>query len=185
MGRLVAIDGWVWTLIDKAECTWRSRRLTVGVAPPLGVVLDVRLAGARDCERPRWDVLGDDRSGAGVRLVADRDRRDERRVDRRADVGADRRAVLGAAIVVGGDRGGAEVRAPPDVRVPDVAQVRDLRALADVGVLDLDERAGLRALAQERAGPQVGERPDRAAGPDLAAVHVRVHDRHAVAQDSI
>src|SRR3954452_25568572 len=168
MGRLVAIDGWVWTLIDKAECTWRSRRLRVGVAPPLGVVLDVRLAGARDRERPGRDVVGDDRSGAGVRLVADRYRGDERRVDRRADVRPDRRAVLVAPVVVGGDRRGAQVRAGPDVRVPDVAQVRHLRALADVRILDLDERPRLRPLAQEGARAQVGERPDRGAGPDLA-----------------
>src|SRR3954468_21492760 len=154
MGRLVAIDGWVWTLIDKAECTWRSRRLRVGVAPPLGVVLDVRLTGPRDRERPGRDVVRDDRAGAGVRLVADRHRRDERGVDRRADVRADRRAVLVAPVVVGGDRGGAEVRAGPDVGVADVAQVRHLRALADVRVLDLDERARPGPLPQKGPPPQ-------------------------------
>src|SRR3954465_8688159 len=182
MGRLVAIDGWVWTLIDKAECTWRSRRLSVGVAPPLGLVLDVRLAGAGGRERPRGDVVGDDRSGAGVRLVADRHRRDERRVDRRADVGADRRAVLVATVVIRRDRRGAQVRAGPDVGVTDVAQVRHLRALADVRVLDLDERPRLGPLAQEGAGAEVGEWPHRGAGPYLAPLQVGVDDGHAVAE---
>ena len=74
--------------------------------------------------------------------------------------GADRRAVLVDAVVVGGDRGGAEVRALADVGVADVGEVRDLGARADVGVLDLDERADLRALAQDGAGAQVGERAD-------------------------
>src|SRR6185436_21010682 len=67
----------------------------------------------------------------------------------------------------------------------DVAEMRDLRALADVGVLDLDERAGLRALAQERPGPQVRERTDRRAGPDLTLLEVGVHDRDLVAERGV
>ena len=64
---------------------------------------------------------------------------------------ADHRAVLAAAVVVGGDRAGADVRARADVGVADVGEVRDLGARADVGVLDLHERAGLGALVQRGA----------------------------------
>ena len=84
----------------------------------------------------------------------------KRRVDAAPHARADRRAVLVATVVVGGDRAGAEVGARPDVGVAEVGEVRHLRALADVGVLDLDERADLRAVAQHRAGAQVGERAD-------------------------
>src|SRR4051812_23668688 len=99
MGRLVAIAGCVWRLIDTAECTAPSGRLRVWLATSRGVVLDVRLAGAGDGQRARRDVLGHHRSGPGVGLVADGHRGDERRVDRRPDVRADRRAVLLATVV--------------------------------------------------------------------------------------
>ena len=148
---------------DDAQSTRGSRRRVrrLALLLALGVALDVGLALAGDPEGAGRHVLGDRRVGAGVGAVADVDRRDEGRVDRRADVRADRRAVLAAAVVVGGDGRGAEVRVRPDVGVADVAEVRDLRALADVGVLDLDEGAGLGALAQQRAGAQVGERARR------------------------
>ena len=43
--------------------------------------------------------------------------------------------------------------------------MRHLRALADAGVLDLDERAGLRARLEHGAGAEVAERPDEASSP--------------------
>ena len=52
---------------------------------------------------------------------------------------------------------------------------------ADVGVLDLDERARLGALAQDGPGAQVGERPDADAIADDGSVEVGVEDRRAVA----
>ena len=105
-----------------------------------------------------------------------RHRRHERHVHARAHALADRRAVLALAVVVGGDRARAQIGPLAHVRIADVGQVRDLRAGADVGVLDLHERPHLRALAQDRrrdAGrrtarrsrrPRARSRPGRSAG---------------------
>ena len=71
---------------------------------------------------------------------------------------ADLRAVLVLAVVVRGDRARAEVHARSDVGVADVRQVRDLRSLADLGVLDLDVGADLHARGQARPRSDVRER---------------------------
>ena len=126
---------------------------------------------------PGGHVVGDHRACARVRAVAETDRRDEHRVDADERAGADRGAVLVLAVVVGGDRSGADVGPLADVGVADVGQVRDLRAGADVRVLDLDERAGLRSLAQHGARPQVRERPDADPVADVGPVEIGVDDR--------
>ena len=54
----------------------------------------------------------------------------------------------------------ADVRVLADLGVADVRQVRHLRALADARVLDLHERACLRARLEHRAGAKVTERAD-------------------------
>ena len=52
--------------------------------------------------------------------VADRDRRDQRRVGADEGAGTDHRAVLAEAVVIAGDCAGADVRAGADVGVADV-----------------------------------------------------------------
>ncbi len=47
-----------------------------------------------------------------------------------------------------------------DVRIAEIREVRNLRALADAGVLELDERSRLRPGLENGAGPEVAERPD-------------------------
>ena len=82
--------------------------------------------------------------GAGVRTVAELDRRDQRPCWTLVCTPSPTVVrCLFVAVVVGGDRAGAEVGAGADLGVADVGEVRDLRALADLGVLDLDERADL------------------------------------------
>ena len=78
-----------------------------------------------------------------------------------------RGAVLVAAVVVRGDRAGADVGARTDLGVAHVREVGQLGALADLGVLGLDEaaRPGRRA-ARTRAGAEVGERAHVHVGPD-------------------
>src|SRR4051812_44116202 len=117
-------------------------------ALPVRVALDVALALARDPERARRDVLGDDGARPGVGAVAHGDGRDERRVDRDPHLAADGRPVLVDPVVVGGDGPGPEVGALPHLGVADVGQVRHLRAGADDGVLDLYEGPGLGPLAE-------------------------------------
>src|SRR6476661_1906761 len=69
-----------------------------------GVALDVALPFPGDSERAGRDVVGDHRARPRVGAVADLDRRHKRRVDADPHVAADRRAVLGEAVVIGGDR---------------------------------------------------------------------------------
>ena len=63
--------------------------------------------------------------------------------------------------------------------------MRHLRALADVGVLQLDERARLRPRAQHRARAQVRERADRHAVVQLGVDDVRVEDRDVLAEPGV
>ena len=127
------------------------------------------------------DVLVNRRASASVRPVADIERRDERSVDSGLHALSELRAVLPAAVVVGGDDAGAQVAVLTDVRVADVRQVRHLRAGADVGVLDLHEGPHLRALADDRAGAQICEGTDLGVGAHLGIHEVGVEHGRAVA----
>src|SRR5712691_8500798 len=130
---------------------------------PVGRGFMARLANPcrnTDGELPRRDVLRDDGAGAGPRIVADRERRPEHRVDTEEDPLADRRPMLALAVVVGGDRAGADVRLRPDVGVSEVAHVVLLHARAEPGVLQLRVIANLSTAPHRGAGPEVGERPD-------------------------
>ncbi len=93
--------------------------------------------------------------------------------------------MLAIAVVVGRDRARAEVGLLADVGVADVGQVGHLRAGADVGVLDLHERSGLRAFPQDRPGSQIRERADADALADLGLFDVRMDDRGLVEDSSI
>src|SRR6478672_9740953 len=109
------------------------------------ISLDVLLAGTGDAEGVRGDVVGDYGASCGPRPISDRHGRDEDSVAGRADITADRGSLLLLPIVVGGDVARSDVRVGADLRVADVRQMGDLGTLADRGVLDLDERAGLGA----------------------------------------
>ena len=98
-----------------------------------------------------------------------------------AGVGADLRRVLVLAVVVGGDRARADVGTRADLDVAHVGEVRHLRALADVGVLGLDERADVRVGREVGAGAQRHVRADGAALADhRLARHGLLHDRALV-----
>ena len=73
-----------------------------------------------------------------------------------------------------------DVRVLADLGVPDVGEVRDLRAGADGRLLHLDEAPDLRPLAEDRAGAHVGERADLDAGGDP---HVAPDDRERMDGD--
>ncbi len=75
--------------------------------------LDVALAATANGERPGRDVLDDHRPGRGVGAVAHGHRRDQHRVAADPHVVADDRRVLGLPVVVGEDRGRADVRCAP------------------------------------------------------------------------
>src|SRR5215207_5199130 len=94
----------------------------------VGVPLDVALPRAGDAERLGRDVLRDHATRSRVRVIAHGHGGDEGGVDARAHPAPDRRSVLVAAVVVGGDVAGADVGVLADVGVADVGQVRHLRA---------------------------------------------------------
>src|SRR5581483_11535386 len=115
------------------------------VVPVAGcIAFLVLLARASNRERVRWDVLGDHRSGRCPCTVSDLHRGDETILDPGPDVLADLRAALRHPLPmweVRGDRAGADVRVLADLGVADVGEVRNLRPLPHVRVLDLDEGA--------------------------------------------
>ena len=92
-----------------------------------GPAVLVLLAAARDARAPRGHVLRDRRPGGDVGARADADRRDQLRIA--ADEGAvvDDRRVLRRAVVVAGDRAGADVHLRADRRVAEVGEVVGLR----------------------------------------------------------
>src|SRR4051812_14988698 len=93
----------------------RSSRLAA-----LRIVRDVRLSGAGDAECVLGDVLRDDAARSGVRAVADLDGRHERGVHAGSHIGPDPGSMLRAAVVIGRDVAGADVRVIADVGVTDV-----------------------------------------------------------------
>ena len=87
------------------------------------------------------------------------------------------RAVLSHSVVVDEDRRRADVGAHADLGVADVRQVRHLGAGADHGVLGLDVRADLAAVAEAGAWPEVGKRADRSRRSDHRARGLAAYDR--------
>ena len=117
-------------------------------------------------------VLGDHAAGGDDGAVADRHRRDQRGVGADERARADRRAMLVVAVVVAGDRPGADVRLGADLRVAEIRQVVRLGARAEFRGLHLDEVADMHLLAELGAGAQPGVRPDDAVRADDAAFQV-------------
>src|SRR5918994_2256631 len=142
----------------------------------------VDLLRRKACERVVRDVVGDDGSRRRPRIVANSDRSNEHSVYCHADVAPDRRLALGLTVTVGEvrrDRSCADVRPLPDLRVADIREMRHPGVLPDGRLLDLDERAGLRARPEDGSGAKVTEGTDRRFRADLGVDrnHVRAHFR--------
>src|SRR5207253_11390905 len=108
------------------------------------------LARREPGERSGGDIICDDRTRRNPSVVANVDRSIERIVDAGPDVAADASRALRQTWFVGEigrDVACGDVRIFADFSVPEVGEARNLGAGADAGVLQLDERAGLRPLA--------------------------------------
>src|SRR5665647_498483 len=115
-----------------------GRAISAGVVRLSMVLVDPAflgfLAWRESGERPRGDIIGDDRSRRNPSVVANADRSIERIVDAGPDVAADPGCALGLALLVlevGRDVAGGDVRIFTDLGVADVGEVRHLRAGAD------------------------------------------------------
>ena len=75
------------------------------------------------------------------------------------------------AVIVGGDGAAADVGVLAQVGVADIAQVRHLRAVADVRLLYFHERAGLASLAELVARTQIRPRADVGRAADVRLLH--------------
>ena len=136
---------------------------------------------ARHRQRLRRHILGDGRPRGGVRPVAHRHGRNKVRVAADEGVVSDDGAVLLRAVVVDRDRAAAEIHPLAHVAVAHIGQVRDLRPVADHGVLDLHKIADLHAVSDRRAGADVRERTDLRVIADGGGKRVRRAHRRAVA----
>src|SRR4029453_19353695 len=111
-------------------------------------------------EPPGRHVLGDRRAGGDVGVVAHGHGRDELGVAADLHPVADPGEVLLEAIVVAGDGAGSPVAVGADLAVAEIGEGIGLRAGAQDRLLGLDEVADVHALAEARARPQPGKRPD-------------------------
>src|SRR5436305_6364391 len=92
--------------------------MLIALSPSIS--LDLGLFCACHSQCVGRDVVGDDRARRRPGAVADRHRCDEDIMGAGVDVLADRGVLLLCAVVVGGDRTGADVAARADVGVADV-----------------------------------------------------------------
>jgi len=83
----------------------------------------VDLLPARNRQRVGENIAGDDAAGGHVRAAADRHGRNQHAVRANKGAFADCRAELVNAVIIAGDRAGADIRPRPDVAVADVGEV--------------------------------------------------------------
>src|SRR5215210_8542534 len=165
ISRFCGVSAIAWPTFNSARGGATSRPGSACSIVPLSTAsFRDRLAGRETDERVLGDVVRDDRSRSSPRIVADSDRSNEHSVHCYTDVAADRRLALrqsGLMREVRGDRSCADVRTLPDLGVADVRQVRHFRVFPHKGLLQLDERPGLRSRREHRSRPKVTEGANR------------------------
>ena len=118
------------------------------------------------------DVLGDDAARRHVGAAADLHWRDQGAVGADERLRANHGAPLAVAIVVHGDRAGADVGGRADVGIAQIGQVVGLGAAAHASGLELDEVADMDLVGDIRARPDTGERADEGIAADAGAFDV-------------
>src|SRR3954468_1766407 len=150
-----------------------GRRVSSVVALSTEIALFRDLLRRESSERFGRDIFCYVRPARNPSVVPDLHRCLETIVNAGPDVPADLRLSFGPIRLVreiGRDIPRGHVSALADLGVPDVRQVRNLRSGADLGVLDLDEGAGLGARAELRAWTEVTEGTDPGISPDVRVV---------------
>src|SRR5918992_2666992 len=121
-------------------------------------------------ERAGWHVVGDHRACGDPYVVSELHWCNEDIVDAGPDVTADPCPPLRLTRLmreVGRHVAGSDVGVLAHVSIPDVGQMRDLRACPDARVLDLDERARLGVPLEHGARAKVTEGADDRTRADL------------------
>src|SRR6266480_3905007 len=147
-----------------------GRRVSSVVALSTEIALFRDLLRRESSERFGRDIFCYVRPARNPCVVPDLDRGLETILNAGPDVAPDLRLPHRAARLVGEvrrDVAGGDVRVLADLGVADVGEVRDLRSRADLGGLDLDERARLRTRPELRPGPEVTEGADLCVRADL------------------
>ena len=136
----------------------------------------VHLPSARDRQRLIGHIVGDRRAGGHIGALADRDRRDELRVAANEGAVADDGLVLLLAVVVAGDRAGADVDVLADRRVSQIREVARFRLAAERGLFQLDEVADVGLALDDAARAEMRERAEHRVG-----LHRRIGDDAVIA----
>src|SRR5712671_4342480 len=119
------------------------------------------LARREPCKRSRGDIICDDRTRRNPSIVANVHRCTKRIVDTGPDVAPDPCPTFRLSRLVReicSDVAGGDVRVLSDLGIPNVGEMRDLRAGSDLRLLDLDEGSDLCSLPEVGSGPDVRER---------------------------
>src|SRR5688572_11661481 len=124
----------------------------------------VHLPASRDCQRLIGHIVGDRRTGSHVGAFADRDRRDELRVAANEGAVADDGLVLLLAVVVAGDRAGADIDVLAYGRVSQVCEVARFRLAAERGLFQLYEVADVGLALDDAARAEMRERAEHRVG---------------------
>src|SRR5438093_11364370 len=94
--------------------------------------------------------------------------------------------MLAIAVVIAGDRAGADVHALADPGIAEVAEMIRLGALTQLGFFHLDEIADLGRATDHRPRSQVGERPYRRVVFETSLPnHATVLDHHSMTEDAV
>src|SRR5205823_6257416 len=120
----------------------------------------IDLAAAADSQAVVGHVFGDGRARGDISVVPDVHRGHENRIAADENAFADGRGMFLEAIVIAGNRAGADVALGAHLGVSEIGEVRHFRAFADDRLFGLHEVADAPAALHVRSRAQARERTD-------------------------
>src|SRR5437879_1907051 len=156
-------------------------------APALrGPACFISLTAARDSQGIRWDVFGDRGTRGDIGAIADSNRGNQRGIASDKNFVADVRRKFVEAVVVAGNRAGADVCFLADLRIAEIGEVHRLGAFADSALLQFDEISDARIRFQVIVRAKAREGTDDDAVIETALRHNAMRlDGHVVAKNRI
>lgn len=111
---------------------------------------NIRLTRTCNGQIRRRNILRNGRAGTYIGTISHLHRSNKIRIAANERIIAHLCAELRLAIIIDGNRTTAHIDARAHIAVPDIGQMRQLRAFTDIGVFDLDEIADLDLMCQLR-----------------------------------